>query len=875
MIRKGFLALLVALAGVTAAQAQDSSEEQPRSMTQSPTLNFVGDRYRIGVGIDTEFDIIGEFQAAFAESEKSALIGEGWLGRKGAGGLKLNYHWLFSGTQEDGANGPVYTDGRIAKLFVAADQNQLDDRKITFGGGYEYQDWFFGLYGMRSISSERLVNRAIDVEDILVTGQIDGRDFTRLDQLERVTELFEKPYDWGAGLRGGRYFDGRLIRLRGGLDYEDGDHGSSQMTASLSLDRYFQNTPHSLSFRTGFARQRGDFIDNRNDFRGSLVYSYSFGRSYRPARAFRETTIEIMPEPRYEERAFASEVTLSDQATFEFDSAALREQARATLVDVVAAIRDGGLIGEIRVVGHTCDIGTAQYNQGLSERRARSVVEFLSSQGIAADEIRSEGRGLTEPRYPNDSEENRSRNRRVEISFTTETSRTERIQVSPDGPVTEVRQVEVAVEAPWIRRALRNPVQHKREVDYYRYQEVTETVTEGEVVLANQPPTANDNTFNVEQDSADNALDVLANDTDPDGDALTIVDVTPPANGDAVISGDVILYTPAAGFSGTDTFTYTIDDGFGGQDSATVTVLVAAANQPPVANPDEFTVEADSSDNALDVLANDSDPDGGPLTLVGVSDPGNGEARISGDLVLYTPAAGFIGTDSFSYTIADSAGAQDSATVTVNVVAANQPPVANDVNVSTPRTQPIDIDVLANDVDPDGDGLEIVSFSQPANGMVTRSGDQLRYQPDQLFFGNDTFEYTISDGRGGEDTATVFVEVVFANQAPVARPDAASGPAGVPITVEVLANDFDPDGDPLEVIHVTRISVAPAEATINDDGTITFIISSTCSGRNRFRYTITDPFGATDSALVDITRTSEDTGDGTEDAEDQVDCMGI
>ena len=770
-MKKLILAGLVGVAGMVGAQATDLDMDEPRSMQQSPTLTFAGDRYRVGVGIDTEFDVIGEFMAAFNETPTSALIGEGWLGRKGAGGLKLNYHWLFSGTSESGPDGPVYTDGRVAKLFIAADQNQHDDRKLTLGLGYEHQDRFLGIYGMRALTDERLVNRAVDLSDVLVRGEIGGRGFSRLDQLERVTELFEKPFDWGVGLRAGRYYDGRLLRLQGGFDYEKGDFGNSQLSASFSADRFFADSPHSLSLRTGWVERRGPLVDDRSDLRASLVYSYSFGRNYRPVRDFREQAVEVTPEPRFEERVVATEVTLADRTTFDFDSAELRPAARDTLSELLATIRDGRLVGQIQVVGHTCDLGPAQYNQGLSERRARSVVEYLKASGVDADEITWEGRGETEPRHPNDTEENRSRNRRVEIAFATEQSRTERVEVTPEGPITEIRQVEVPSESAWIRRALRNPVQHKRVVDTYRFESVTETVTEGEVVFDNRPPEANDNEFSVEQDSADNPFDVLANDSDPDGDPLTIVSVTTPGNGEAVISGDVILYTPAAGFSGTDTFSYTIDDGFGGQATATVTVTVERSNQPPE---------------------------------------------------------------------------------------------ANDVSASTVRTQPVDIDVLANDSDPDGDPLSIVDISQPANGSVVLSGDLVRYQPDQLFFGEDTFTYTISDGRGGEATATVRVDVAFANQAPVANPDEASGPAGTPIVVDVLANDCDPDGDPLEVIEVIQVSGAAADAVINDDGTISFTVGERCSGFYLFRYTITDPFGATDSANVTVRREAADNDAGTE-----------
>ncbi len=766
-----FAVLVMAAGMVVQGAAQDGMDnDNDEPVPYSPNYTFIGDQYRIGIGLDSEFDITGEFQASFAETYRNAWIGEGWLGRKGAGGLKLNYHWVFGGETDDGPDGPVYTDGRVAKLFMAGDQNQHSDRKLTFGGGMEYERFFWSLYGMTAISSERLVNQEIDIEELIVTGQVDGRDFTRMDTLERVVDWYEAPYEWGAGVRIGRYMDRALIRLRGGLDYEDGKHGSSQTTASFSIDKFFANTPHSLSLRTGFARKSGDFVEDRNDLRGSLVYSYSFGGNYRPRERYEEQEVTVEPDtadrPRYEERMVATEVTLSDKATFAFDRSELRPAARATLDELIAEIEEGGLVSTLNVVGHTCDIGTEEYNQGLSERRARSVVEYLRSQGVDDADINWEGRGELDPRYPNDSEENRSRNRRVELSFVTERETTERIEVGPEEPATEIRRVAIPTEAAWIRRALRNPVRHKRIVDYYRYQEVSETVTEGEPVFDNEPPVANDDTFTVETDSVDNELDVLANDTDPDGDELTIVDVTSPSNGQVQIAGDMLLYTPASGFTGTDTFSYTIDDGFGGQDSATVTV---------------------------------------------------------------------------------------------NVVPEGQLAQAQDVNASTVRSQPVDIDVLSHALNPDNLPIELESVGQATDGQVEIVGDEIRYTPDPLFYGDDSFSFTITDGAGGTSSATVFVDVAFANQAPVANPVSATIPADTPTDVDVMFNDFDPDGDPIEIVDIEFVHGSSAgTADFHDDGTVTFTISGTCSGFNIWRYTISDPFGATDSANVTIYREAAD-----------------
>jgi len=870
MFRRLTLSLVLAIGLVALAMAQVDEQDAPRTQAGTPTFHFIGDRYRIGVGLDSEFDFVGELEASLYESQRSSVIGDGWLGSEGAGGVKLSYHWLVNETAEDGPDGPVYTDGDVAKLFVAADQNQFDDRKLTFGAGWEGRNWAFSGYGMTALSDERLVDRRTSIEDLLVNGVIDGRAFSRVDTIETVTELFEDPYDWGLGLRAERFFDNPLIRLRGGLDYEEGDFSSSQVTASLSLDKRFHDSPHGLSFRTSYARKDGDFVTDDDDLRGSVVYSFNFGaagNSFRHGRQYREVEVEVPGEPRTEERAVVNKVTLTDHTTFDLDSSALKPAAEGTLDELLAMIEDGGLVGDIQIVGHTCDLGTEAYNQGLSERRARSVVDYLTAQGIDPGQIDWRGEGEPEPRFPNGGEQNRSRNRRVEISFVTERISTETVTVGSDKPATEIRQVQIPVEAPWIRRALRNPVRHKRIVDYYRYQETATSVTEGEIEFANEAPQAADDLFTVDADSADNALNVLANDTDADGDSLTISGVSQPPNGQASASDGRVIYTPNPGFTGTDSFTYTVEDGFDGQASANVTVTVNPTNEPPVVGDlSAETVQGTPVD--IDVLAEASDPDGDELSIASFNQPDNGTVTQSGGVLRYQPGEQFVGSDAFTFTIDDGRGGQASATVTVTVQRGNQPPVVGDLSAETLRSRPVDIVVLAEASDPDGDELSIASFDQPENGTVTQSGDVLRYQPDNEFVGSDNFSFTISDGRGGSATASVVVDVVFANRAPVARPDRATTAAdGESVTVDVLANDFDPDGDRLEVVAVDQwYGSRRAEVTVNGDGTITFLVNGWCQGRNQFRYTISDPFGATAQANVTILRPGQSVDSDSPDA---------
>jgi cytoskeletal protein CcmA (bactofilin family) len=169
---------------------------------------------------------------------------------------------------------------------------------------------------------------------------------------------------------------------------------------------------------------------------------------------------------------------------------------------------------------------------------------------------------------------------------------------------------------------------------------------------------------------------------------------------------------------------------------------------------------------SINVLANDISPAGDPLSIIAVTQPANGTAGISGDsLITYTPASGFSGVDSFIYTISSDREEVDSARVTVTVleqVIINNAPVAVNDTASTVLNLPVLVDVLANDSDPDGDPVSVLGFENPTDegGNVVLTGDdRLLYTPPTGFTGSDSFRYSITDGRGGADTALVVIEV--------------------------------------------------------------------------------------------------------------------
>lgn len=178
----------------------------------------------------------------------------------------------------------------------------------------------------------------------------------------------------------------------------------------------------------------------------------------------------------------------------------------------------------------------------------------------------------------------------------------------------------------------------------------------------NTAPIASNDIATTNEDSPV-TINVLANDIDPDGDALTVSIAAAPANGVAVVNADnTVTYTPAANYNGSDSFTYAVSDGRGGTASAAVTVTIIAVDDPAVAVNDAATTTL-GTPVTISVLANDYHVDG-PLTVASASTPSHGTATVNADgTITYTPVAGYAGTDSFTYTLVGGA----TATVTVTV----------------------------------------------------------------------------------------------------------------------------------------------------------------------------------------------------------------
>ena len=722
-------------------------------------VNYMGDDLRIAIGVG-DGDVQAELFGVLSADENSSWIGELWVSDQ-RGGAKLNYHWLGGASslaEAAASSGDVY----VGKSFIAVDQNQFDDRKLTAGLGMERSEWFWGVYAMKSLTGERLVSQSILTEVDVLSGFQGNQEYLQDQFTDTITRVFEHPYDYGAGARIGRYFDRHLWRLRGGVDYENGESSADQLTFSLGLEKFFADTGHSLALTAEYLNKSGPFEVDKTDTRALLMYRYSFGTIFKPRRDTIETKVERRIEPQAavtERRLVKNRITIDHRLLFDLDSSYLRGASK----DILQVLQQGfaamEIIGLIKVTGHTCDLASDQYNQWLSERRAKSVADLLADLGTSAESMVVSGMGEQQPRVANDSEANREKNRRVEIEFLTleQKSSEEEVSAAIAGSTEVTWEREAITDPAWIERALRNPIQHKRTVDVYRLEESATSTRLGERVFINTFPEAADDAATTWQDQPI-SINVLLNDQDADGDVLSIIEFSQPSNGTVAVNGDDSLsYTPAPGFFGVDSFTYTIADARDAQSTATVTIEVIEL--PPLIANDDTASTVRNVAVAIAVLDNDQGDDPG---VVSVGSPAYGTAVLTGNIVTYTPTRDYTGDDSFSYQISDAFGSTAQATVAITVGPSNQTPVAVDDAASTSKNTSLVIDVLANDSDADGDALTITSVTRMTEfgfGEIT-ADNKILYTPMPGWWGGDELTYTIDDGFGGSATAIIVLDVL-------------------------------------------------------------------------------------------------------------------
>ena len=386
---------------------------------------------------------------------------------------------------------------------------------------------------------------------------------------------------------------------------------------------------------------------------------------------------------------------------------------------------------------------------------------------------------------------------------------------------------------------------HGSDVDDFVQFRVTDSYDETtgfiNFVLLNTAPVANDDSATCRRNKFVD-IDVITNDVDADGDDLEVVldaAITTAKGGKVTkISSKVLRYTAPATYVGDDSFTYTVRDVVTTASKAktdTATVSITVFNEAPIANDDTATVVKKKT-VVIDVLSNDVEPNNDPMIITNVSGPDAGASviTISADKkTVQFKADTTIGKVSFTYVVSDDLGLTSNATVVVDIK--NTVPVVQNDAVSTFWNRSLSIEPILNDSDADGDVIHVSTYTPPTSGSLVLSGDKFLYTPTNGFVGVASFTYSVTDGTDTSVFATVTITVV--NTAPVANADTAAVHWRIAegVTIDVLANDSDAQGDSLYVQSVSQ----------PQNGVTTVVVLA--SGRLGVRYVPNQPFVGTET----------------------------
>ena len=284
----------------------------------------------------------------------------------------------------------------------------------------------------------------------------------------------------------------------------------------------------------------------------------------------------------------------------------------------------------------------------------------------------------------------------------------------------------------------------------------------------NDDPLASDDAFVVTEDGTLNvaAPGVTQNDTDPEGDSLTVRLLLGPSRGALVLNADgSFQYAHNGSATTTDQFTYEVDDNRGGTDTATVRLTIPSSNRDPVAADDEFVVTEGGTLNvaAPGVKQNDTDPEDDPLTVRLVQGPSQGELVLNSDgSFQYTHDGSETTSDQFSYAVDDGQGGSDTATVRLTILPNNDRPVAEPDRYSVNSGATLDIaapGLLENDADAESNDLSAILVEDVKSGTLTLNADgSFSYQNNGGQ--QDSFRYLASDGSLASIAVTVTIDVI-------------------------------------------------------------------------------------------------------------------
>ncbi|MBM5065583.1 tandem-95 repeat protein, partial [Vibrio parahaemolyticus] len=381
-----------------------------------------------------------------------------------------------------------------------------------------------------------------------------------------------------------------------------------------------------------------------------------------------------------------------------------------------------------------------------------------------------------------------------------------------------------------------------------------------DILPINDAPNAENDVITTEEDTAV-TIDVLVNDSDVEGDALSIQSASVPSEqGSVDIVDGKLVFTPAENFNGEATITYIVTDG-DLTDEAKVSVTVTPVNDSPVAVDDTTSIQEDTA-VTIDVLTNDTDVDGDKLSIESASVPKEqGTVEVVDGKLVFTPAENFNGDAEITYTVTDGE-LTDEAKVTVTVNPVNDVPTIKVEAVESITEDAVSTDTVVatltvRDTDTPEDQLT-VSLENNSNGYFVLVGNEVKLTQagvdavnnDELNLKDLTISASVSDGVNPTANGSDSLIVNRVNDAPVAKDDIATTQEDTAVTIDVLPNDSDVNGDKLSI---QSASVPEAQGKVEIvDGKLVFTPAENFHGDAEITYTLTD--GAlTDQATVNVT----------------------
>lgn len=359
---------------------------------------------------------------------------------------------------------------------------------------------------------------------------------------------------------------------------------------------------------------------------------------------------------------------------------------------------------------------------------------------------------------------------------------------------------------------------------------------------SNRSPVANDDAVSVLQNSVNNPVLVLQNDSDPDNDSLTISSVTQGSQGQTRVADSFVgvVYTPNANYKGNDSFTYSISDVKGNNATATVNVTITAVNHAPTSSTQSVTLIEDTPKN---ITLAATDADGDALAYSIVSQPSNGVLSGVAPNFVYTPNANFNGNDSLTFKANDGIVDSNTATVSITVTPVNDAPVATPQSLSVAEDTALPITLSATDADNDAPTFAVVT--QPSHGTLSGTLPNLTYTPNANYNGTDSFTCKANDGTLDSLEATININVTPVNDAPTSSTQSVTTVEDTATNITLSATDIDGDALAYSIVSPPTNGVLSGTAP-----NVVYTPNANYNGSDSFTFKAND--GALDSNVANV-----------------------